>query len=474
MYEDGLASLAQCPARAPHLRGAESGALRHPVLSALCLFITMLAVAQNPAVPAPEPPGAEDARRAFAMARRLSEADGGALWGRPLYGPMLIADPMSRTVFANAPDRQKTLRRIADDLWFGTLPDDVAAGNTFVRLGGTPWAMVQGPLQVRGGADPWLGTLLMHESFHRLQVDLKIPHTAANCGHVDELPGRVWLRVEWRALADALAAEAPLESPALVDALRMRAYRHNLVETAPENERLVENNEGLAEYTGLRLGGFDPQEQRERTIRMLRGAETGETLTRFFAYVAGPAYGLLLDLTEEDWRRGAGRQTDMAELLRRRAKLKVSRLKDDREARTLAEKYGLAEIEREEQARWERRLERYRAFQRRYLDGALLRIPLVGGMRGSFDPLRVEAFSDVGTVYEVTRLDGQWGTLNVTGGVLMTEIDAQRRRWLIVPAPDDPAARPLAGDGWTLDLSREWMLRALDRPGDFELVSVRR
>jgi len=38
---------------------------------------------------------------------------------------------------------------------------------------------------------------------------------------------------------------------------------------------------------------------------------------------------------------------------------------------------------------------------------------------------------------------------------------------VIVPAPRDPNVRPLAGDGWTLNLNPGWELRAAKRKGDY-------
>jgi hypothetical protein len=39
-----------------------------------------------------------------------------------------------------------------------------------------------------------------------------------------------------------------------------------------------------------------------------------------------------------------------------------------------------------------------------------------------------------------------------------------------VSAPRDPSSRPLAGDGWTLDLAPEWSAEPGARLGDVRLV----
>src|SRR3954470_11479062 len=50
-----------------------------------------------------------DAAAVFETARTLSDRDGGRLWGRPLYGPMLLVDSATRFVAANQADATGSL-----------------------------------------------------------------------------------------------------------------------------------------------------------------------------------------------------------------------------------------------------------------------------------------------------------------------------------------------------------------------------
>ena len=45
---------------------------------------------------------------------------------------------------------------------------------------------------------------MLHELFHRIQPDLGLMTISGNNAHLDTVEGRVWLRLEWRALARAL------------------------------------------------------------------------------------------------------------------------------------------------------------------------------------------------------------------------------------------------------------------------------
>ena len=65
----------------------------------------------------------------------------------------------------------------------------------------------------------------------------------------------------------------------------------------------MEVNEGVPEYTGVRLGLATPKEQLDYALYDLGAYSDAPTLVRSFAYAIGPAYGLLLDKTDPAWRR---------------------------------------------------------------------------------------------------------------------------------------------------------------------------
>ena len=65
------------------------------------------------------------AKSYFDEAAEMSSLDSGTLWGRSLYGPMLLVDRKTRSVVANEPAPGATLH--ADGgVYFGKLPANVA------------------------------------------------------------------------------------------------------------------------------------------------------------------------------------------------------------------------------------------------------------------------------------------------------------------------------------------------------------
>src|SRR5215469_4870778 len=82
------------------------------------------------------------ARRTFDDVHVASDEDGGRLWGRTLYGPILFVDPQSRYAVANQRDAAGVLEPAGEGLFAGTLPNDVVIANTATDWGGTHWTMV--------------------------------------------------------------------------------------------------------------------------------------------------------------------------------------------------------------------------------------------------------------------------------------------------------------------------------------------
>ncbi len=372
---------------------------------------------------------AAGARRAFTELEAMCAADGGKLWGRSLCGPAVFADPRTREAVRN--DGSTT-----------TVPDSIGIANTGVDWDGQRWTMVMWPLPQ--GVIP-RRALLAHESFHRIQQDLGLPANNPSNAHLDTADGRALLRLEWRALARALATG---DKSAVEDALAFRAQRRTLSPGAAEEERLLELNEGLAEHTGYALAVPYVRERIAPLVRKLANAEKNETFARSFAYATGPAWGTLLELKDPRWTRKVKAGDDLSELVRKAWGIGAG----GAAAASAAGHYGAEALHAEEQARAVKKRELAARLRARFVDGPVLVIPL-RQMQFTFDPNDVQPLEGHGTVYSSLEVRDVWGKIVVTGGALMSS-DYQR---LTVPA---------SGDGYTLTLNDGWKVVAGAREGD--------
>ncbi len=73
-------------------------------------------------------------------------------------------------------------------------------------------------------------------------------------------------------------------------------------------------NEGLAEYTGYALYAPDSASARWRLVNDLVNPQA-QTFVRSFAYLSGPAYGLLLDERMPKWRSTLNAASDLGAIL---------------------------------------------------------------------------------------------------------------------------------------------------------------
>jgi hypothetical protein len=405
------------------------------------MFLTTIVLA---AALATGPIPLDEAKRAFDDARLASEQDAGNLWGVPLYGPMFFVDPETRAVVANVADAAGTLAK-SGDLFTGTLDKSIPIANTAVDWNGTHWTMVMWNSISRRAVPR--RRLMMHESFHRIQDSVGLPARNDSLAHLDILEGRYWFRLELRALAAALRSDGDARSKAISDALTFRAKRLALF-PATAAESILENNEGLAEYTGWALRGTSDRETRSTFAQTLIDVDPTTAFSRSFAYSSGPAYGLLLDVLDPGWTRRYKSTSSLSALIAAKVPLPAP------EPEAAAQRYGAAELRAEEikrEAETKAKIANYRAL---LIDGPTLELP-AGAF--SFDPYTVTTIPDAGTVYGTFEVTAPWGTFKTETGALMKP-DGR----VFVPA----AAR----DSPQLHLATGWKIVAGDRTGDFRVT----
>ncbi|HKR58181.1 MAG TPA: hypothetical protein VJS64_00505, partial [Pyrinomonadaceae bacterium] len=192
------------------------------------------------------------AQKYFQEADALCARDQGQLWGVSACGPMLFIDPDTRAVVASQADRENLLAR-KGDVYIGLWPEGRPTANTATDWVGVKWTTIQWPLP----ANKYVRARLMaHELFHRFQDKIGLPasNNPAN-SHLDSLEGRILLQLEWLALREAVTHQGLQRRRAIEDALAFRLRRRELFPAAAREERELEMNEGLAEYTGVRLSG---------------------------------------------------------------------------------------------------------------------------------------------------------------------------------------------------------------------------
>lgn len=417
--------------------------MRMPVF---CRAVVAWVVIGHPA-PAVAQVDQQRAQEFFKEAQAVCVRDGGRLWGMSICMPMVIGDARTQTFATSQPPPDAPRPRL-----IGLL-------NGPIQWGDTMWAAImwdtvalQEP-RLRSG-------MLIHESFHIVQMRLGLRVDALSAEHLDSVDGRYWMRLEWRALARALRESGEPRALAIREALAFRQARHARFPDMVESERAVEINEGFASYTQAVLPAQSEADAIARALDGLTAAEGGESFVRTFAYASGPAYGLLLDAASPGWTRKLRASDDPAALLMRA--LTIQPVADVAAA---AARYGGAELRAAEEQREQQRQARIAELRRQFVDGPVLVMP--GAGRGLSNSLGAVVIPDVGTIYfGAYRQTGEWGALEADKGVLVST-DGRSRR---LPAPVRRDDITVDGDGWTVKAAPGWVVREGARRGDYELV----
>jgi hypothetical protein len=427
-----------------------------------CLIVTLLVAMPRAARTQGEPPiPIDSARAAFAEAKALCSADAGKLWGVLLCGPIMFVDAPSRSIVANEADEKGALTA-KDGAFVGVMPADQNIANTAVEWSGKKWTQILWPLP----DDARLrATLIMHELFHRIQDRLGLPlQRDGDNAHLDELNGRYYMLLEWRALARALEAGGDAERRgAARDALAFRAERYRIFPGAAAQEHGLEQNEGLAEYTGVRLGNPTAELRTDMALRDLSKHAGDATIVRSFAYATGPAYGLLLDRYAPGWRAQLKTGAGFNALLGRALDVKPAANAEHLAER--AAKYDGATLHAAEVERDTKRQQQLAVNRRKFVDGPVLTLRF-RHMNVQFNPQNLQPLGNAGTVYPTIRVTDDWGVIEGTNGALM------KPDWsaLVVPAPESRTGERIAGDGFTLELKPGWKIVPDTRSGDYTLA----
>lgn len=385
----------------------------------------------------------------FKEAATICQRDGGRLWGVSLCGPMIFADVRTRTLATNQPRPT------------GEWPRVLGFTNAPLEWGGSRWAAYMWDFTTALPTPRAEREFMLHELFHRIQPDLGLMTLSGQNAHLDTVEGRVWLRLEWRALARALGQSGEDRKRAVSDAAAFRVTRRAQFANAAENERVEEIREGLAQYTGIVATAATRPEAVASTIEHLAAAERHETFLQQ-SYATGTAYGVLLDDAAAGWRRRVRSDSDLGQMLM--AALDVTPVANAVEA---AARYGGVALRAAEQTRDEQRKAWMLELRNRFVDGPGLLVPSGGG--GTFNAVGATPIPGAGTVLVLPyRMRGDWGTLEATKGVLINE-DGTRR----LPGPVRIEGTTLTGDGWTVTLAPGWTVRPGPRSGDYQIIGDR-
>jgi flagellin-specific chaperone FliS len=376
--------------------------------------------------------------------------ENGKLWNHQLYGPLLFVNQDNRKIIANEKDTKGILTKNRE-IYSGILPNEINIANTAFDWNGKRWTMVMLPLPKDYNERL---NLLTHEFFHRIQPAIGFAHLyQKDCNHLDNIDGRIYLKLELEALKKALATDNKIQQKKHIkSALLFRAFRHQLFQQSKENENLLEINEGLAEYTGTILSDRNDKDLKTHYIQAIKSLYKNPTFVRSFAYRTIPVYGYYMRQKDETWNLKISKKTNLTDYITEFFNISIPvNLKDS--VFQIRDGYNYTQINGFETKRDEKQKEIIAKLDEKFQENPILVIPFQN-MSISFNPGNLIPYRDLGTVYPNLRIADNWGILTVEKGALVG------KNWgeVIVSEPAKTSDKIIEGDGWKLELNNDWEL----------------
>lgn len=382
------------------------------------------------------------------------------VWDKDLYGSMMLVNPFTREIYANEADNEGYLSH-EGNYYKGILPDEISFANTAMEWKGKRWAMLILPLPEDKNARL---NLMTHELFHLAQPSLGFILNNSDNNHLDQKDGRIYLRLELKALYRAIIAKTPLVvKEHIINALILRKYRQSLFPGSDTTENLMELNEGLAEYTGQVMSGRSREQTianfQQRLVRFMGNP----TFVRSFAYQTIPLYGFLLDELRKGWNKEITAKTDLTAYFIQAFGVEIPvSLKE--QATVAGEKYGYKAVWKEETEREEQTKKRILQYKAAFIDEPHLEMKFEK-MQISFDPRNIMPLENYGTVYPNLRITDNWGILTAENGALVS----QNWEKVTLTKPLSIGDRIIKGEGWELEIADGYKIIEIEH-GNFKLI----
>ena len=401
----------------------------------ICLIITALVMAYS--VVAQDLPCKETMEESLQqIAEVLNKPESKQLWNISLNAPILLIDHLKNKMYVTAIDSGK-IQPLKEEEWDNKVP---LANSIFDYKGGKYVTIIHAAL-MNTSCEGRIN-LLSHEIFHLHQNDLGIKNAISVNYHMDEVQGRALLQIEMKALQHALEHD----TVGLYEALYIRAHRQSLYPS--NNEDLYELNEGLAEYTGVKLSATSMTEYVKNRLNynIKRG------YTNAFGYLTGSAYATLLDDLYPQWKKDKDLNRGMIFLLKKvMPKYEVSI--DEPELKRILDKYNydlLLTNEKEEE----------RSFGDITLYENLLKpetskICITNNrINFTYNPQdRVIALSSAILLRNMT-LTTEWGQVNAKSGIVRLN---DWTAFYLLP-PKEISSNVIKGDEYEIELNRGWKI----------------
>lgn len=390
----------------------------------------------------------------FTEVETICNNDNGKLWGKNLYGPLMFVDRPSRKIFANKPDKEGLLK-FRDGIYTGIYPRELIIDNICQEFGGTLFAMAPLPAEED---DYKIKTRAVHGLFHCFQTISGSELTRINVRLMDEKNARLWLKLEWRALRNAINNEGEQRLQSIRDALIFRGARRELFPSEKSDENKFENYEGLPTITYSLLCSDSSRDVKTNLLNYLDVIYKFQSYSRSYGFIHGALYAYLAFEKGLDFKSLRSDTIDLAGTVKEMYGIRLPAICRDVSG-SLALGYDIESIYKEEEQRVIDIKERIHRQISTFTEKPVVYLELESPYF-DFEPEDIRSLDTLGAVYTAIRVSDNWGKLTVEEGGCLVSYNLKYMR---IPAKNFREIKNhVYGDGWHLILNNDWEMVKMD------------
>ncbi|TAJ11834.1 hypothetical protein DMA11_15355 [Marinilabiliaceae bacterium JC017] len=356
------------------------------------------------------------------------------LWKKEILGPTLFINRTTKKAYCNY-KLNNAFKRVRDELYSGQLPDDIIVANSTAQINGINCAMIALPLPSSISSKK---TLVIHESFHRIQDSVIQNHAYYN-EHIDNKDARILLKLEWEYLIRAYTEkDKNTKTEYCHKALDYRAQRRKIYPECAKNENYFELEEGLAEYTAVKYCFRTRTEIADYLNNQWTKFKPAQSFIRTFGYLSGLSYALLLDDYNTEWRLNSNEIEDLGALLLKHLPMAQY------ESMSNSNDTLYHRITQEENNIYQQRQQFLNSIITKLDTAKFLIFELTENKSIGFNPSDMHDLDSLGTYFPFIEVKDNWGTVKVKrgNGALISD------NWSIL--------KVIQGDNLEMNLSNAW------------------
>lgn len=390
----------------------------------------------------------EKASSYFRDVEEICNRDNGKLWGRNLYGPLMFVDRPTRRIFANMPDKGGILK-LKDGIYTGTFPRELIVDNIATEFGGTIFSVAPLPPE----EDSYrIKTRAIHGLFHGFQKSLGLNPGPIGTRKMDEKNSRLWLKLEWRALKNAINTTGEQRDRSIRDALIFRGARREMNSSEIPEENRFEFYEGLSTITYTILCSDNPQEAKKNLNEYFDRSYRFQSFSRTYGFIHGALYSYLALEGGFELKSLKSDTTDLALVVKELYDIQLPDICRD-VAGSIALGYDVESIYAEEEQRLKDIRERIHRQIAVFTEKPVVYLELESPYF-DFEPEDIRTLDTLGTVYNSIRVADNWGKLTLEKGGCLVSYNLKSIR--ITAKNFRESKNHFYGDGWHLILNPDW------------------